>query len=238
MRRRRRVAVETRPAHRVRPRGVVPAGTLISVAMAVTSCSGATPSAGPHGGGTAQPGTTTPAPASTTPATTTPAGPAVPVTDAAGQTFTVRATTVSSPLVVDVRGSFRSASPGHVFLQQGVTVVNVGHAAASLQAFDDPATGSAGDVQFVMDAAEAAKSGYGSDCGVAARYPAQLCPISYPQGVVVVSDSADPSGGAVTLAPGASAEIVYSFGPVLASLGRSQVRLYFSGPSGPQDLGR
>lgn len=215
-------------------------GVMVSLALMAAACTGpAAPSAGPHGGGTARSGTTTTAPTSTTPTTTAPAAVAVAVTvtDTAGQTFTVRATTLSSPLVVDVRGSFRSASPGHVFLEQGVTVVNDSHATESLKAFDDPATGSADGVQFVMAAAEAVRAGYGSDCGVDDRYPAQLCPVSYPQGVVVASDSADAGDTTVTLAPAASAQIVYSFGPVQSSLGQSAVRLYFSGSSGPQDLG-
>ena len=213
---------------------VLGATVVVSASLALAGCTSAVPilSARAHHGSQAASTTTT---AATTITTSTVH--AITVADAAGRSFVVRATVLPSPLALIIQGWLRSESPGHDFLQESVTVTNPTDAAESLEEFDDPSTGLADGLQFVMDAADASQSGYEADCGVDPGYPAQLCPISFPQGVVVDSDSAYTSGAAVTLSPGASAQIMYSFGPVLSSLDRSEISFFFSpGSSGPVDL--
>ena len=207
---------------------------MVLATLAVAGCTNATSISltGSHHRGRAPSTTTTAAP---TPTTST--VPTITVTDAEGRRFVVRATVLPSPLALVIQGWIRSASPGHDFLNEAISVTNPTGVAESLQAFDDPTTGLGGGLQFVMDAVDASQFAYEADCGVDPAYPAQLCPISFPQGVVVDSDSAYTGGAAVTLAPGASAQIVYSFGPVLSLLNRSEISLFFSpGSSEPVDL--
>jgi len=207
----------------------------VPAALVMAGCTSATTTSLPraHHGSHATSTTTTVAPT-----TTTSTVPAITVTDADGRRFVVRATLLPSPSALVIQGWLRSASPGHDFLNESMSVTNPTDVAESLQDFDDPTTGLADGLQFVMDAVDASQSGYEADCGVDPGYPAQLCPISFPQGVVVDSDSAYTSSAAVTLAPGASAQIMYSFGPVLSSLDRLEISLFFMpGSSGPVDLG-
>ena len=239
-----------RPPHRRGRRAVdmvLGAAVVLSAALAMAGCAGATRAAAPGGGppgpaaSTATTHASTTVPATTAPSTstsTTSPLPAVTVTDVGGRKFVVRASSLPAPLALLIQGWLRSASPGHVFLQERLTVTNPTGAPESLQEFDDPTTGLALGVEFVMGASDASQSGYGADCGAAPGYPAPLCPISFPQGVVVDSDSATTGGPAVTLGPGASAQIVYSFGPVPSSLGRAPISFYFSpATSGPVQLG-
>jgi hypothetical protein len=217
-------------------RFVLGAFVAVSAALTLQGCTSAVPtvSARANGGDPTPSRTTAADPTTTTTSTTLPTET---LTDVDGRRFVVRATVLPSPLALIIQGWLRSASPGHDFLQESVIVTNPSDAAEPLLEFDDPATGLADGLEFVMDATDASKSGYETDCGVDAGYPAQLCPISFPQGVVVDSDSAYMGAAAVTLAPGASAHIVYSFGPVMSSLDRSEISLFFSpGSSGPVDL--
>ncbi len=228
-----------------RVRGPIPGAVVVlSAALALAGCTGARLAAPPrrhHDGrpassaAAASTTTTTAAAATATAADTVPA---VTVTDTAGQKFVVQTSALPSPLALLIQGWLRSASPGHVYLHESVTVANPTDAPEPLREFDDPTTGLADGLEFVMDASDASPAGFGADCGVDPGYPAQLCPISFPQGVVVDSDSAYTSGPSVTLAPGTKAQIVYSFGPVLSSLDGAEVSLYFSpGVSGPVRLG-
>lgn len=146
--------------------------------------------------------------------------------------FVVHASGVSATPEVSVQGALWSASPDHTFLTDQLTVTNPASEPESLIEFDDPATGLGGSVDFVVRSGDAGQLGYQGDCGVDGRYPSGLCPISYSEGLTVDSDSAAMTGARAVLAPGASAQITYSFGPVSAGVVPKIVGVYFSAARG------
>jgi hypothetical protein len=183
--------------------------------------------------------TTTPAAAA--PAAAAPAGAAAPaaavtVTDAAGSRFTVTATAVHELPVVTVHGALWSAAPGQGFLEAQLQVANPTSAPESLGAFDDPSSGLAPAVDFVTDASDATQAGDGGDCGADPAYPSTLCPVSFPQRLTVDADSADTGGPSVVLAPGATAQLTYSYGPVPTAVGAAPFTVWFAGSPRPADL--
>ncbi len=146
---------------------------------------------------------------------------------------------MTSVLYVDANSFLWSSAPGQVFLTATLTVTNAsGTKAENLSDFDDLTSGLASDVDFVVSASDAATVGYASDCGIDARYPASLCPISLGQGLTVDSDSADHADRSVVpLSPRSSTQITLSYGPVLASFKPSMVAVYFdNGRAPPVDL--
>ena len=156
-----------------------------------------------------------------------------------GSSFLVKASPVTSALYVDANSFLWSSAPGQDFLTATLTVTNAsGTKAENLSDFDDLTSGLATDVDFVVNATDAATVGYAADCGVEARYPASLCPISLGQGLTVDSDSADHDDRSVVpLSARSSTQITLSYGPVMASLKPSTVAVYFdNGQSGPVDL--
>jgi len=216
--------------------------TAVGAAASVTLAS-CTVSAAPSAVVTAGSGSTTSATTTTIGATPSPTNSSsqatVSVVDDSGQRFAVSATTVTSRMWVLLNGWLRSSSPHNDFLSATLTVSNRSGGPQSLEEFDDPASGLAGAVDFVMEAPEAAASGYGADCDIDSGYPPNLCPITFPQGLTVDSDSAYTGGSASPpeLAAGASAQIEYSYGPVTAAVSPTDVAVYFAaGASGPVDL--
>ena len=161
---------------------------------------------------------------------------AVAVTDAAGDRFTVTATAARQLPVVTVHGALESAAPGHDFLEAELQVTNPTAAPEPLGPFDEPTTGLAAGVDFVMGSADAARLGYGADCGADPAYPATACPISFPQRLTVDADSADTGGPEVVLAPGATATITCSYGPLPAAVAASTIAVWFAGVPAPVDL--
>jgi hypothetical protein len=144
-----------------------------------------------------------------------------------------------SPPYVVVDTFLWSAAPAHEFLQETLTVTNPpGGAVQDLSDFDDLSSGLSKDVDFVMSAANAAISGYSSDCGADPAYPPSLCPISLGQGLTVDTDSANHEDRSVVpLSPGSSAQITLSYGPIMASVKPTMVAVYFDGgKSMPVDL--
>jgi len=164
--------------------------------------------------------------------------PPVAVTDSGGSTFEVSASPVEASLVVNVNSFLWSAAPGQSFLVDTLTVKNPTGRTETLSDFDDLTSGLAQDVMFVMNGSNAAPLGYSSDCGIDPSYPPPLCTISFGQGLTVDDDSADHDNrSAVTLAPGSTAQITLSYGPVLATVAPGMVSVYFDGGvSAPADL--
>jgi len=161
----------------------------------------------------------------------------VAVADTGGHHYLVKAAAVTVSVAVNVDGFLWSAAPGQYFLQDQVTVANPTGSAEPLSGFDDIDTGLADDVAFVMDASTASADHDALACGVDAAFAPTLCPISYGQGVTVDSDSADHDDHvALTLAPGASARITYSYGPVLQAVVPSAVTATFTGGTTPVEL--
>jgi hypothetical protein len=123
-----------------------------------------------------------------------------------------------------------SAAPGQYFLVDALSVKNPTVLVESLVDFDDVTSGLADDVAFVMTATDADPLGYAPDCGIDPLYPAPSCTISYGQGLTVDSDSADHDNrSAVTLAPGATAQITLSYGPVPDAVAPAKVSVFFDG---------
>ena len=143
--------------------------------------------------------------------------PPVIVSDVRGSTFDVSASPVIVTIAITVNSFVLSAAPGQQFLADTLTIKNPTGAAEPLSDFDDLTSGLADDVSFVMSSTNAASLGYLSDCGIDPVYPTAVCPISYGQGLTVDSDSVDHDDGAASLAlaPGDSAQITLSYGPVL-----------------------
>ncbi|MGA2519737.1 MAG: hypothetical protein ABSG81_02835 [Acidimicrobiales bacterium] len=169
-----------------------------------------------------------PAPSGTLTASTGPAP--VTVSDSGGSTFAVTAAPVVVTIAVTTNSFLWSSAPGQTFLADDLTVKNVGTAPEPLSDFDDLTSGLADDVSFVMSTANAASLGYSSDCGVDPVYGTSLCPITYGQGLTVDSDSADhDSRTPLVLAPGSSARLILSYGPVLTDVVPSAVSVYFDG---------
>ena len=182
-----------------------------------------------------------PATAGTAPGGVAPVAPATAagaraVTDTAGDRFVVTSTAARQLPVVTVHGALESAAPGHDFLEAELQVTNPTAAPEPIGPFDDPTTGLAGGVDFVMGGADAARLGYGADCGADPAYPATACPISFPQRLTVDADSADTGGPAVVLAPGATAMITCSYGPLPAAVAASAIAVWFAGAPAPVDL--
>jgi hypothetical protein len=205
---------------------------LSCIALGASSCSitaGADPTAA-----RASASTSSSSPPPPTPLTASTVAQGQVVTDAGGARFVVEATPVMSAPYIVANSFLWSAAPGQDFLRATVTVTNPSASEAeSLSDFDDLASGLATDVDFVMSSSDATTSGYVLDCGVDPAYPTSLCPISFGQGVTVDSDSANPDDrSVVTLGPGASAQIIVSYGPILASVQPATVDVYFDGGSG------
>jgi hypothetical protein len=162
----------------------------------------------------------------------------VSVSDGTGARFVVTAMPMVLPPYATVDSFMWSAAPGQDFLVDTLTVTNPpGDATESLTDFDDLETGLADDVQFVLSATNAARLGYSSDCGVDPAFVPSLCPISLGQGLTVDTDSANHDDrSVVALAPGASAQITFSYGPVLDDVAPNLVSVYFDGQTPPVDL--
>ena len=161
------------------------------------------------------------------------------VSDVGGSTFDVSASPVIVTIAITVNSFVLSAAPGQQFLVDTLTVKNPTATAEPLSDFDDLTSGLADDVSFVMSSANATSLGYHSDCGIDPVYPATVCPISYGQGLTVDSDSADHDDGAASLAlaPGQSAQITLSYGPVLDNVTSTVISNYFDGGAGaPTEL--
>ena len=195
----------------------------IGVLSATTACGATGTTGAPPPGGT-------PRAASAT------AAAGVAVTDSAGARFTVTAKGVHEIPVVTVHGALWSAAPGQTFLQAQLQVVNPTSAPEALAAFDDPSSGLAPAVDFVTDPAHATGAGDGDQCGADPSYPATLCPISFPQRLTVDDDSADAGGSAVVLAPGATAQLTYSYGPVPSDVAAAPYTIWFAGGPPPVEL--
>ena len=152
--------------------------------------------------------------------------------------FAVTASPVSSSVVVTAGSLLWSASPGQAFLVDTFTVQNSTSSPENLDGFDDPTSGLARNVDFAMSAADAATFGFASDCGADPGYPASLCPVSFAEGLVVDSNSAaHPGAASATLAPGASARIGVSYGPVSIKIVPGRVAAYFhNGAAAPDRL--
>ena len=211
----------------------------MALGAALAACAG--PGAGPVRAGTApeQRGAASLPPArgitvSSEP-TATPGS--VAVGDAAGDHFLVKAAAMSVSEAVNVDGFLWSAAPGQYFLVDQMTVANPTAAPEPLTGFDDVDTGLADAVAFVLPAQAAAAVQDSADCGVDPAFAPTLCPLSYGQGVTVDSDSVDHDGHhLLTLAPGSSARITDSYGPVLQTVTASSVTPYFTGGASPVDL--
>ena len=161
-----------------------------------------------------------------------------PVVSDGTSTFVVTASAVSSSIVVTANSMVWSASPGQAFLVDNLTVQNPTSSPENLGAFDDPTSGLATDVDFAMSAADATTFGFASDCAADAGYPPDLCPISFAQGLTVDSNSAAQQGTpSETLAPGASARISVSYGPVSIKIPAGRVAVDFhTGAAAPVGL--
>jgi len=218
-------------------RGIATVAVLVPVSLLVAACGGGSgSSAGSVPSATRPPSATSTASSSTT---SSPAARSVAVSDPSGSSFLVKVSPVSSVLYVDANSFLWSSAPGQDFLTATLTVTNTSNAnVEDLSDFDDLTSGLSRDVDFVVSATDAATIGYSSDCGVDARYPPSLCPVSLGQGLTVDSDSADHDDhSTVPLSPGASAQIVLSYGPVPGTFKPSSVALYFdNGQSAPVDL--
>ena len=150
------------------------------------------------------------------------------VTDASGATFRVELAPMTSTPYVDADTFLWSAAPGQQFLRDIVTVTNPTTAPESLSAFDDLVSGHALDLEFTLSADNAATTGYSSDCGADADFPSSVCPFSFGQGVTVDLDSANHGDRSVVqFAPGASAQITVSYGPILMAVQPAMVGVYF-----------
>ena len=161
----------------------------------------------------------------------------VAVADAGGDHYLVKAAAVTVSAAVNVDTFLWSAAPGQYFLSDQVTVANPTAVPEPLAGFDDIATGLADDVAFVMDAPAASAVHDDADCGADAAFAPTLCPITYGQGLTVDSDSSDHDAHSpLVLAPGTSAQITYSYGPVLQALHPAAVTTYFTGGPAPVDL--
>lgn len=158
------------------------------------------------------------------------------VTDAAGNRFTVTASAPRPLPVVTVHGALWSAAPGQSFVEAAVQVTNPTSAPEPLAAFDDPTSGLAPGVDVATDPAHAVRVGDGADCGADPAYPATVCPVSFPERLTVDDDSADTGGTSVILAPGATARLTYSYGPVPAAVAAAPFAVWFAGSPGPVDL--
>ncbi len=214
-----------------RTRGVAPASAVVLALAALAGCGGSPGSSGPSSSATS-------APATSTPSSTTTTLPSVAVSDATGATFLVATGPVMSAPYIDVGSFLWSAAPGQQFFRDTLTMTNSSRATENLSDVDDLTSGLAPDVQFVMSSADASKSGFSADCGIAPGYPSSLCPISVGQGVMVDADSANHKDRSVVLlTPGASAQVTLSYGPILSSVSPASVGMYFSsGQSMPVDL--
>ncbi|MDE3087151.1 MAG: hypothetical protein KGJ77_10355 [Acidobacteriota bacterium] len=166
-------------------------------------------------------------PPATSAAASAPGG--LPVTDGAGNRFTVTATPVRPLPVVTVHGALWSAAPGRAFLEGQIQVANPTSGPEPLGAFDDPSSGLAPAVDLTTDPADATRVGDGADCGADPAYPAALCPVSFPERLTVDDDSADTGGASVVLAPGATARLTYSYGPVPAGVAGAPFAVWFAG---------
>ncbi len=207
---------------------------MVSIAVMVAGCGG---QSGPAS--TSAPGAGQPPPTSPSPTTSTTNAVPVAVSDGTGARFVVKDTPLVLPPYATVDSFMWSSAPGQDFLVDTMTVTNPpGDTTESLTDFDDLESGLADDVQFVMSAANAAKLGYSSDCGVDPTFPPSLCPISLGQGLTVDSDSVNHDDrSVVSLAPGASTQITLSYGPVLDDVTPNLVSVYFDdGQAPPVDL--
>ncbi len=216
--------------HRPGPaRALVVGGTVTSAVIATSAVLAAVLTAGAGGGDGGRSSASAgrqladPQTAQATALTTDPAT----VSDGTS-TFVVSAQPVASAIVVTANSLLWSAAPGQAFLVDDVTVQNPTSRPEPLSAFDDPASGLATDLDFVMPATDAAASGFSADCGADPGYPADVCPITFGEGLVVDSNSAAHAGTAdETLAPGASAQISVSYGPVSGTVPAGKVSLSF-----------
>jgi hypothetical protein len=154
---------------------------------------------------------------------------AVAVSDGTGQ-FLVQASSLSALPYVIVHTYFWSSAPHQDFLVDTLTITNQSATdTEELTDFDDLSSGLSDDVSFVMNAAEADESGYAADCGVDPAFPPSLCPITYPQGLRVDSDSANHNDrSVVSLSPKSSAQVELSYGPVSADIQPSTISVYFN----------
>lgn len=135
---------------------------------------------------------------------------------------------MTSTPYVDADTFLWSAAPGQQFLRDTLTVTNPSATAESLAAFDDLVSGHSTDLEFAMSAADAAATGYSSDCGADPDFPIAVCPITFGQGVTVDLDSANNGDrSAVELASDASAQITVSYGPILMDVQPAMVGVYF-----------
>lgn len=208
---------------------------LVMAALALAACQGdvVTSAAGASTSRPSDP--SSPADSGTSSATAS----AVIVSDSTGSTFDVSASPVIVTVAVTVNSFVWSAAPGQEFLADTLTVKNPTGTVEPLSDFDDLTSGLASDVAFVMSSTNASSSGFLLDCGIDPLYPATVCPVSYGQGLTVDSDSADHDDGSasLSLAPGSTAQITLSYGPVLDSLTATMVSSYFDGGVGaPTDL--
>jgi len=213
--------------HRPRPARASAVGGIVALAVIATI---AVPTAGVGGSG----GGRSSAPAGRQPAAAVTTARAMalttdPATVSDGtSTFVVTAQPVASAIVVTANSFLWSAAPGQTFLVDNVTVQNPTSNPEPLSGFDDPASGLATDLDFVMPATDAGASGFSSDCGADPGYPADVCPITFGEGLVVDSNSAAHAGTAdETLAPGSSAQISVSYGPVSGTVPAGKVSLSF-----------
>ena len=203
----------------------------VAVALLVGGCGGAATSG--SAGSARTPPTSAPSGASSP--STTPR--ALPVSDGRSS-FVVTASPVSSSVIVTANSFLWSAAPGQDFLVDNLTVTNPTSNPETLSDFDNLTSGLAANLDFVMSAANAGASGFSSDCEVHAGFPPGLCPISFAEGLTVDSNSVVRSSTATnTLAPGASAQIMVSYGPVSANVAPDAVSVYFhNGVSAPVGL--
>ena len=226
------MTARTDPAAVVRGWRRVGVAVAVGLLPAAAGCSGAAVGAGPAAARTGNPEGAAGQPAA---ATATASG-GLSVTDAAGNRFTVTAAAVRPLPVVTVHGALWSAAPGQAFVEAAVQVTNPTSAPEPLAAFDDPASGLAPAVDFTTDPADAARVGDGADCGADPAYPATVCPVSFPERLTVDDDSADTGGASVVLAPGVTARLTYSYGPVPAAVSAAPLAVWFAGSPGPVDL--
>ena len=152
--------------------------------------------------------------------------------------FVFRASQVTQSVVVATDAGIWSSAPGQAFLIDTLTIENPTARTESLSDFVNAATGLSNTFAFVLKAANAANAGYSSDCTVDPAYSPTLCPISFGQGLTVVSDSASKSIQiANELTPGTSVQLELSYGPVLSSILPADVSVYFhSGTTAPVEL--
>ena len=221
------MTARTGPGAVVRRWRRVGVAVVVGLLPAAAACSSA-----PRGPGAARTGTPD---AADQPAAATASG-GLSVTDAAGNRFTVAAAAVRPLPVVTVHGALWSAAPGQSFVEAAVQVTNPTAAPEPLAAFDDPTSGLAPAVDFATDPADAARVGDGADCGADPAYPATVCPVSFPERLTVDDDSADTGGGSAVLAPGATARLTYSYGPVPAAVAAVPFAVWFAGSPGPVDF--